>query len=76
VTERNDQELLSIQQAGANAKASGRSIFDNPYLKTAALPAHSGDTPEWWEAKRLNWEIGYRAEELMHSPSTPRDERE
>jgi hypothetical protein len=60
-----DKNLLEIQRAGANAKARGESIFDNPYLKSAALPANSGDTPEQWEAKRLNWEIGYRAEELM-----------
>jgi hypothetical protein len=59
------ETLLEIQQAGANAKALGASIFDNPYLKSDALPANSGDTPEQWEAKRLNWEIGYRAEELM-----------
>jgi hypothetical protein len=61
-------ELLQIQRFGANAKAQGRSIFDNPYLKKSALPAFSGDTPEQWEAKRAAWEIGYRVEELMRQP--------
>jgi hypothetical protein len=60
-------DLLKIQSFGANAKARGESIFDNPYLKQAALPAFSGASPDEWEAKRLNWEIGYRAEELMRA---------
>lgn len=58
-------DLLQIQRNGANAKARGESVFDNPYLRQPALPAYSGDTAEEWDTKRLNWEIGYRVEELI-----------
>lgn len=58
-------DLLQIQRHGAEASARRKSIFDNPYLKKEAMPAASGDTIEQWEAKRLNWEIGFRVNDLM-----------
>jgi hypothetical protein len=60
-----DDENKQIQKDGANARAFGRSMFDNPYLKAEHLPAKTGETVEQWQVKHDLWELGWRAEDLM-----------
>jgi hypothetical protein len=60
-----EQESLDLQKQGANARALGRSVFDNPYLKAENLPVKTGETVEEWSAKNAAWELGWRMEDAM-----------
>jgi hypothetical protein len=54
-----------IQKAGAEARARGESMFDNPYLRPEAMPKITGEGIAEWSAKHDAWELGWRAEDLM-----------
>lgn len=54
-----------IQKQGANARALGISQFDNPYAKSAAMPAATGESSEEWQAKFAAWELGWTIENAM-----------
>lgn len=56
-----------IQLFGANARARGESYFDNPYLKTEALPAYSGLSVQEWSRRHDLWELGWRMEDAMRA---------
>lgn len=53
------------QKAGAEARARGESVFDNPYLKSENMPNTTGETIDVWQSKQAQWELGWRAEDLM-----------
>lgn len=57
-----DNEII---QAGANARANGQSIFDNPYLKVEELPAAKGISLETWINKHDAWQHGYQLEDIV-----------
>jgi hypothetical protein len=61
------EEHERIQKAGANARAGRLSLLRNPYLESANMPATTGDSLEEWQAKVNDWEIGWRAEDLLRS---------
>lgn len=50
-----------IQKQGANARANGLGIYDNPFLREAALPAATGESIETWCLKADAWELGWKA---------------
>lgn len=54
-----------LQRAGANACALGRSELDNPFLRSAACPAATGETLDVWMAKYDAWHLGFTLEALM-----------
>lgn len=54
-----------IQKQGANARAHGLSRYDNPFLKSTALPATTGETMEVWVAKHDAWNLGWTMEDAM-----------
>lgn len=54
-----------IQKQGANARAMGISQFDNPYAKSAAMPAATGESIDEWQAKFDAWKLGWTAEDAM-----------
>ncbi|TAX57099.1 hypothetical protein ELI01_18635 [Rhizobium leguminosarum] len=56
-----------IQKRGANARALGKSVFDNPFLKSEEMPRATGETIEEWQAKHDAWELGWRMENAMRS---------
>ncbi|MNQ98151.1 hypothetical protein D3C85_1138260 [compost metagenome] len=54
--------LDDIQKKGAEAARNGLSLLDCPYLKAAAMPGHTGESPSDW-LKRVNaWEEGWKGE--------------
>lgn len=57
--------IEDLQKAGANARAQGRSVFDNPFLKSENCPAHTGDTIKEWERKERAWNLGWEMENAM-----------
>jgi hypothetical protein len=54
-----------IQLHGANARARGESYMDNPYLKSANMPAKTGETIEEWAAKQEAWALGWQMEDMI-----------
>ncbi|GAB2182689.1 hypothetical protein DLREEDagrD3_29120 [Denitratisoma sp. agr-D3] len=54
--------IEEIQKAGANARAMGASLLDNPYYKSEAMPAATGESIQDWQAKAKNWEFGWEME--------------
>ena len=60
-----DQEILSLQQDGANARALGRSAIDNPFYKSDAMPGHTGEPVEQWNRKMEAWNLGWTIEDMM-----------
>jgi len=65
----NLEERERIQQSGAEARARGKSMFDNPYLQPDLMPARTSETLEVWQEKMLAWEYGWRVEDLQRSNS-------
>ena len=55
----------AIQKAGANARAAGGSVFDNPYGRTAAMPAATGESLAEWQLKYEAWRLGWEMENAM-----------
>lgn len=60
-----DERNLELQRLGANARAQGRSQFDNPLLKPDAMPAVTGKSLEEWSAEEAAWSLGWHAENAM-----------
>jgi hypothetical protein len=58
-------DLLEIQRRGAEARAHGLSDIDNPFFKSAAMPAATGETEPQWAAKAQAWQAGWLAEDAM-----------
>lgn len=51
--------LDEIRSQGATAARVGLTIWDSPFLRAEAMPAHTGE-PIWeWSAKVLAWEEGW-----------------
>lgn len=59
------EESERIQKEGANARALGHSMFDNPHYRSEAMPAKTGESTEEWQLKAEAWELGWRAEDAM-----------
>ena len=51
--------LDEIRSQGAAAAREGLTVWDSPFLRAEAMPAHTGE-PFWeWNAKVLAWEEGW-----------------
>lgn len=61
------EENQEIQKAGVNARAAGRSRYDNPYLKTEATPSATGESANVWQDKCVAWMFGWDMEDTMRS---------
>lgn len=59
-----------IQKAGANARALGTCVTDNPYYKTDQMPAVTGQTVEDWNKKVEAWDFGWKMEDMMRREPT------
>lgn len=59
--------MAEIQRAGANARARGESQFSNPYLRSDAMPAVTGEEIEVWVSKARAWDAGWRMEDAIRS---------
>lgn len=57
-----DETIIS---RGANARAAGVSVFDNPFLRLESLPATTGESIEEWQAKQSAWDFGWKAEDAI-----------
>jgi len=51
-----------IQKMGEEAARNGLSLLDCPYLKAAAMPAHTGESPGDWIQRVAAWEEGWKNE--------------
>lgn len=54
-----------IQKMGANARALGRSVFDNPFYQAECMPAATGESINVWNGKAEAWNAGWRIEDAM-----------
>lgn len=54
--------LDDIQKTGEEAARNGLSLLDCPYLKAAAMPAHTGESPGDWIQRVAAWEKGWKKE--------------
>jgi hypothetical protein len=52
---------------GANARAMGHSVFDNPHFRSEAMPAATGESIEEWQQKCDAWYFGWVTEDAMRS---------
>lgn len=59
-----DEEL---QKQGANARALGRSVFDNPLYAAAKMPAVTGEGVDEWARKEQLWRTGWEMENAIRS---------
>lgn len=57
--------LTKIEKDGAEARALGHNFLQNPYLKSDAMPAATGETIERWQRKHDAWHRGWRMEDLV-----------
>lgn len=55
----------TIEKAGAEARARGETFLANPYLRSAALPAATGEALATWQAKHDAWHRGYMMEDAI-----------
>jgi hypothetical protein len=60
-----ETDVEALQKAGANARAFGRSEFDNPYYKTDNLPATTREPLEKWAVKAEAWHVGWVMENAI-----------
>ncbi|MNK71805.1 hypothetical protein D3C87_912670 [compost metagenome] len=51
--------LEEVQRQGAQAARKGLTVWDCPYLRADAMPAHSGESFLKWEQKVRVWENGW-----------------
>ena len=56
-----------LQKEGANARARGASMFDNPYYRSELMPAQTGGSIEAWTAQVEAWHLGWAMEDAMRS---------
>lgn len=56
-----------LQKAGAEARAHGLSALDNPFYRTPAMPAATGESFEDWDAKGRAWNLGWQMEDTIRS---------
>jgi hypothetical protein len=59
------EESQKLQKDGANARAIGRSIIDNPFYKPENMPGQTGEEVAEWQLKVDAWELGWRIQDLM-----------
>ncbi|MGJ7570685.1 CrpP-related protein [Variovorax sp. RB2P76] len=53
----------SLETEGADARARGLSLFDNPFYKRDALPSKTHDSAATWSRKAEAWTRGWRSED-------------
>ncbi|MHC0506342.1 CrpP-related protein [Achromobacter aegrifaciens] len=54
--------LYDIQKMGAEAAREGLGLINCPYLKAAAMPAHTGESPSNWLKRVTAREKGWKRE--------------
>lgn len=59
----NQTDIDRIRREGAQARARGATLFENPYTRPENLPAATGEPQAAWEAKHKAWIDGWDAED-------------
>ncbi len=54
-----------IKKDGATARALGKRLLQNPYLKSNQMPSETGESAQEWQAKHDQWELGWRIEDAI-----------
>jgi hypothetical protein len=54
------------EKDGASARALGRNLHSNPYYAANGMPSVTGEKFEEWHAKAVAWEVGWRAQVVIH----------
>jgi hypothetical protein len=54
-----------LQKDGANARARGASMFDNPFYRSELMPAQTGRSLEEWTAQVEAWHLGWSMQDAM-----------
>lgn len=60
-------DSTQLQQAGANARAAGTSIFKCPFFVKDQCPLQTGETTSEWNVKVEAWYFGWNMEDAMRS---------
>lgn len=61
-------EIIELQERGAEACARGAAEWDNPFLKVRPLPGIAGILYEQWREKRDAWHFGWAIENAFRTP--------
>lgn len=59
------RELEELRTAGATARVQGCSIYHNPYLSFAAMPAATGESIDHWRERHDAWKTGWEMQDAM-----------
>ena len=59
--------LNDIRAEGAKAARMGQTIWDCPFLRANAMPAHTGESFIEWDERVRAWEAGWRQETAERS---------
>ncbi|MNV72143.1 hypothetical protein D3C71_1652090 [compost metagenome] len=51
--------LDEIKEQGAAAARAGMTVWDSPFLRADAMPAHTGEAFHDWDEKVRAWEAGW-----------------
>jgi len=59
--------LKTLQNRGAEARAHGAALLDNPFYQTKYMPAITGDTIDVWQKQADAWAFGWQMEDEMRA---------
>ncbi|MBV7501981.1 MULTISPECIES: CrpP-related protein [unclassified Achromobacter] len=66
---------VDIQKLGADAARQGLTLLDCPYLRSAAMPAQTGESVHEWRSRvemwKAGWKDGVRSRVVGRAPSSP-----
>ncbi|CAB3637963.1 CrpP-related protein [Achromobacter mucicolens] len=66
---------VDIQKLGADAARQGLTLLDCPYLRTAAMPAQTGESVNEWRSRvemwKAGWKDGVKSRAVSRTPSSP-----
>ena len=65
--------LDEVHRQGAEAARRGLSIWQSPYVRAEAMPAHSGEPIGDWMEKVTSWEAGWKAATMERDRISPKE---
>jgi hypothetical protein len=63
--EQEPTDRAAAEKRGAEARARGANLFDNPFYRSEAMPAQTEQALEEWQADAEAWEAGWRLEDAV-----------
>lgn len=60
-----EQEISELRRQGADARAVGRAVFENPLYSADRAPPTTGEPIPHWIEKVGAWNLGWRIEDSV-----------